>query len=161
MTSGPHKTGRRRRNSISGAFAPRLIEMLESPAYRVLSLSAHRVLSRIEIEHAHHGGSDNGKLPITFEQFEDYGMDRDAIAPALRELEALGLIEITERGCAGNAGYRRPSHYRLTFRASEGVLSDGKTMEEASVIAAVARKTPPENIARRGGNRVRLALVKK
>ena len=168
MTSGPHKTGRRRRNSISGAFAPRLIEMLESPAYRVLSLSAHRVLSRIEIEHAHHGGSDNGKLPITFEQFEDYGMDRDAIAPALRELEALGLIEITERGCAGNAGYRRPSHYRLTFRASEGILSDGshewrriKTMEEASVIAAIARKTPPENTARRGGNRVRLTLVKK
>src|SRR5262249_59663340 len=70
------KSGRRRRNSISGAFAPRLIEMLEAPAYRVLSVSAHRALSRIEIEHAHHGGADNGKLPITFDQFEEYGMDR-------------------------------------------------------------------------------------
>ena len=57
----------------------------------------------------------SGKLPITFEQFEEYGMDRDAIAPALRELEALGLIEITERGCAGNAlqGFRRRPIRRL------------------------------------------------
>ena len=35
---------------ISGPFAPRLIEMMNSPAYRVLSLAAHRILSRLEIE---------------------------------------------------------------------------------------------------------------
>jgi hypothetical protein len=46
----------RRKNAIFGQFAARLIEMMESPAYRVLSLSAHRVLSRIEVEYAHHGG---------------------------------------------------------------------------------------------------------
>jgi hypothetical protein len=162
------KTGRRRRNAISGAFAPRLVEMLESPAYRVLSVSAHRALSRIEIEHAHHGGADNGKLPITFEQFKEYGMDRDAIAPALRQLEALGFIAI-ERGCAGNAEHRRPNLYRLTFRPSDGVVGDDgshewrrvKTMDEALSIVTDARKTPPENSARRGGNRVHLTLVQK
>lgn len=53
----------RKRNSIDGQFQPRLIEMLESPASRVLSLSAHRVLDRIAIELGHHGGNDNGKLP--------------------------------------------------------------------------------------------------
>jgi hypothetical protein len=37
----------KRRNSISGQFAARLIEMLESPAYRVLSRSGHMVLARI------------------------------------------------------------------------------------------------------------------
>jgi hypothetical protein len=56
--------GRRRRTQIGGQVAPRLIEMLESPAYRALSLSGHRVLDRIEIEMAHHGGTDNGKLPV-------------------------------------------------------------------------------------------------
>ena len=50
----------RRKNRISGQFAVRLIEMLESPAYRALSVSAHRVISRIEIELASHGGNDNG-----------------------------------------------------------------------------------------------------
>jgi hypothetical protein len=59
----------RRKNAIFGQFAARLIEMMESPAYRVLSLSAHRVLSRIEVEYAHHGGQDNGKLPVTFDDF--------------------------------------------------------------------------------------------
>src|SRR5215471_4459427 len=92
-----------RKNRIAGQFAARTIEMMESPAFRVLSLSAHRLLARIEIEHAHHGGNDNGSLPVTYEDFVEYGVERHAIAPALRECEALGFIEITERGRAGNA----------------------------------------------------------
>jgi hypothetical protein len=76
---------RNRANSIPGQFAGRLIEMLEAPAYRVLSLSAHRVLSRIEIELGHHGGKDNGRLPVTYENFENYGIDRGSRLPRLSE----------------------------------------------------------------------------
>src|SRR5262249_14600385 len=47
-----------RRNKFEGQFAGRLRAMLESPAYRVLTLSAHRLLSRIEIELCKHGGED-------------------------------------------------------------------------------------------------------
>ena len=47
-----------RKNKISGQFAYRTIAMMESPAFQVLSLSAHRALARIEIEHAHHGGKE-------------------------------------------------------------------------------------------------------
>ncbi len=72
--------------------------LAERPAHRILSLSALRVLDRILVEHAHHGGKDNGKLPVTYEHFVEFGMDRHAIAPAIRELSALGFIEITERG---------------------------------------------------------------
>jgi hypothetical protein len=68
----------RKRNQIVGQFAPRPIEMLESPAYKVLSRAAHQVLARIEIEHAHHGGTDNGHLPVTYEQFVEYGLHRKA-----------------------------------------------------------------------------------
>jgi hypothetical protein len=108
---------RRRRNSITAAWAARTIEMLESPAYRVLSQSAHRALSRIEIELAHHGGEDNGKLPVTFDDFVDYGMHRTAIGPALAELEALGFIRITEHGkMARSAEYRRPNKFLLMSR---------------------------------------------
>jgi DNA-binding transcriptional MocR family regulator len=153
---------RRHQTSYSGQFAGRLTEMLESPAYRVLSLSAHRVLSRIEVEFGHHGGRDNGKLPVTFEQFEDYGIDRHSIAPAIRELEALGFIQVTERGCAGNAAYRRPNRFRLTYRDAEGVISDGshewrliKSIDEAKALQRAARATPTENQTRRGGRRVR------
>ena len=99
----------RKRNKIDGQFNARLIEMLVSPAYRVLSLSAHRVLDRISIELAHHGGNDNGKLPVTYEQFEEYGIHRRAIPPAIRELEALGFIEVTQRGRSGAGTFRWPA----------------------------------------------------
>jgi len=152
----------KRRNRISGQFGARLVEMLESPAYRVLSLSAHRVLSRIEIELANHAGYDNGALPITYDHFVEYGIDRHSIGPAIRELKALGFITV-ETGCAGNALYRTPSKYGLTYRAREGVLGDGshewrgiETIEEACRVAETARETHPENSRRRGGKRVAL-----
>lgn len=105
--------GSRRKNSIAGQFAARPIAMLESPAYQVLSLAAHRVLSRLEIEHAHHGGKDNGKLPCTFEHFEQYGLHRRSIAPALRELVALGFVEVT-------LGKASPATPTFASRASIG-----------------------------------------
>jgi hypothetical protein len=80
---------------------------MESPAFRVLSLSARRVLDRVEIEHAHHGGKDNGALPVTFDDFQRYGIHRHAVAPAIREVVALGFLEITQQGRAGNAAWRK------------------------------------------------------
>lgn len=74
----------KRRNSISGQFAARTIEMLESPAYRVMSRAAHMVISRVEIELGHHGGNDNDNLPVTKYDFIAYGICNDAIAPAVR-----------------------------------------------------------------------------
>jgi hypothetical protein len=132
-----------RKNKIGAQFAARTIEMIESPAFRVLSLSAHRVLARIEIEHAHHGGNDNGRLPVTKEQFVEYGIHDHAVAPAQRELEALGFIE-TEHGRAGNAEYRRPNLFRLTYRHTDRAAPTDewkrvKTLEEAQSLASAAR----------------------
>src|SRR5947209_8136024 len=93
--------------------------MLESAAFRVLSLSARRVLDRIEIELARHGGMDNGRLPVTYDDFVDYGMDRHAISPAIRELVALGFVEVTDEGRAGNAEWRTPNRFRLTYKATK------------------------------------------
>lgn len=84
-----------RRNRIAGQFAARTIEMIKSPAWCVLGLSARRALDRIEIELADHGGTDNGRLPVTYDDFVRYGIHRHAIAPGIRELEALGFIEVT------------------------------------------------------------------
>lgn len=145
---------RRRRTTIGAQFSPRRIDMLESPAYRVLSLSAHRVIDRIAIEHMRHGGADNGRLPVTYDDFEEYGIHRHAIGPAIREAVALGFIEITEAGRAGNAEWRRTQKYRLTFARSERDRNDGThewmkiTEEDAPLIAAAARKAKPEKTKR-------------
>jgi hypothetical protein len=135
-----------RRTSIGGQFAPRLIEMLRAPAYRALSRAAHQVLARIEIELADHGGTDNGKLPVTFDDFEQYGIHRHAIGPAIREVVALGFVEITELGRAGNAEWRRPSRFRLTYRNTRYAPTNEWqkiTEEQAECIARAARIAPP------------------
>lgn len=126
---------------IGGSFAARRLEMLESPAMRVLSLSARRVLDRIEIELCHHAGKDNGRLPVTFADFEHFGIDRHAIGPALREAEALGFIEITERGRAGNAEFRSPNYFRLTYRhMKRAEPTDEWQRHESTEDAAAAAK---------------------
>jgi hypothetical protein len=132
---------------IDGPFAPRLIEMLESPAYRVLSLSARRVLDRLEIEFARHGGrpDENGRLPCTYQDFVDYGVDRHAIGPAINEAIAEGFVIVTRPGSAGNAEYRQPALYLLTYRpfGAHQYVGNGwrriSTLEEAEAVAKVAR----------------------
>ena len=89
--------------------------MLESPAYRALSWSGHMVISRIEIELSHHGGNDNGRLPVTTDDFVAYGMHRTSVAPAIREAEALGFIRVTVHGHGGNAEHRISNQFLLTF----------------------------------------------
>jgi hypothetical protein len=105
--------GRIRRSTIGAQFSPRRIDMLSSPAWRALSLSAHRVIDRITIELMLHGGADNGRLPVTYDDFEKYGIHRHSIAPAIREAAALGFVEITVEGRAGNAEWKAapvPAH---------------------------------------------------
>jgi hypothetical protein len=137
----------KRRNQISGQFSARLIEMLESPAWKVLSLSGRRVVDRIEIELARHGGNDNGRLPVTFEDFIEYGIHHNAIAPAVRETQALGFIRVTDRGRGGNADFRQPNRFFLTFAHGRDSRANPpthdwrriKSLDEAMEIARAAR----------------------
>ena len=110
----------KRRNPITGQWSARPIAMQRSYSWRVLSRAAHQCLSRIEIELADHGGNDIDELPVTFDDFVAYGLHRSAIAPALAELEALGFIDITQRGVAARAADdRRPNKFRLLTRPWE------------------------------------------
>ena len=156
---------RGRKTTIGAQFAPRRIDMLRSPAYCILSLSARRVLDRLEIELADHGGTDNGKLPVTYQDFETYGIHRQAIYPAIRETVALGFVEITEQGVAGGAEFRKPNQFRLTYRHSHGLRGDGThewmkiTEEDAPVLAAAARlERPPQKQNLKYGNRQKSVL---
>ena len=142
-----------RRTKIQGQFAARTIDMLESPAFRVLSLSARRVLDRLEIELAHHGGQDNGRLPVTYEHFHEYGIHRHAISPGIRECVALGFVEVTEPGRAGNSEFRTPNLFRLTYRPTrvEGPTDDWRRIEAfdgAKILARDARMARSRTRAR-------------
>jgi hypothetical protein len=122
--------------------------MQRSYAWRVLSRAAHQCLSRIEIELADHGGKDIDELPVTFNDFEEYGVNRHAIGPALAELRSLGFIDITERGLAARAAeYRRSNKFRLLTRPWETKGSTRprwnrfESLAEAEADAAQARRS--------------------
>lgn len=88
-------------------------EMVQSPAWCALSHAALVAIFRLLIEHMAHGGAENGRLIVTFDQFEAFGLRRKSIGPALREAEALGWIVTTRKGRGGNADFRKASTYAL------------------------------------------------
>ena len=141
-----------RKFRIPGQWSWHTIEMLESPAWRALSLAARRVLDRLEIELAHHGGKDNGRLPCTYGNFEGYGIRRKSIAGAIRELVTLGFVEVTEKGRAAPEDFGTPNKFRLTYRPTHATntaiapTDDWKrikTEEEGEAVAAEARASRP------------------
>jgi hypothetical protein len=143
-----------RRRRIAEQFSPRLVSMQESAAYRVLNYSELRMLDRIEIELADHGGRDNGRLPVTFEQFRDYGIRRALIAPSRRALVALGFITFTPGLGAAAASNRRPNLFGMTYRhmgdAKEPTHGWRKIedLDEAVRVANEARDTLDEGARR-------------
>jgi hypothetical protein len=97
------------------AFIMTRLVMLDSVAYWALKPIEARILAVIEIEHMRHGGVENGRLIVTRRQFEKRGIPLKAIAPGLRALEALGFIEITQRGAAGVGEHAQAHRFRLTY----------------------------------------------
>src|SRR5262249_25534099 len=109
---------------------------------------AHLALSRIELELRHHAGKGNGKLIVTKRQFIKYGLHNDGVAPALRELEAVGII-IMQHGRGGHAEHWQPNHFLLNYLcgavdAHELITNAWQrimTMKEAEKLCAEARKS--------------------
>jgi hypothetical protein len=105
----------RTRNKLKEQFVPHVRSMLESPAWIALSITARRILDRLELEHMAHAGKENGKLVCTYDDFVKYGAGRKYIAPAILELRSLGFIEVTQWGRQAVGDGRLPSKYRLTY----------------------------------------------
>jgi hypothetical protein len=123
-------------------------------------------MRRLEVEHMKHGGAENGRLQVTFNQFVEWGVERNRIAPAIRELVALGIVEITERGCAGNERYRRANRFRLTYVNSKSREQPThewrkiRTIQEANQLAIEARAEKDSRAADKGRRGAR-ALAEK
>ena len=101
------------------------LEMLESVAYRSLNLAARNVLVRINVEHLAHGGFENGNLIVPYADFIAYGIRGPSIAPAIRQLEAFGLIRVN-RGRVFK-GEHEPNIYTLThLPTKDGALATNR-----------------------------------
>jgi hypothetical protein len=87
---------------------------------------------------------------MTYDALVAYGVHRQAIAPAIRELIALGFLEVTEQGRAGNAEFRRPTKVRVTYLKTKDAPPEHEwrhvTEDDAAMIAKGARR-PGSNSA--------------
>ncbi|CAL80536.1 Conserved hypothetical protein [Bradyrhizobium sp. ORS 278] len=134
---------RRKTKRIESQFIAHRIEMLESVAHSALSHAARRVLDRLEIEHANHGGVENGNLACTFDDFARFGIRRRSVAAAIRELEGLGFVQVTQRGRRAAGDFYMPSRYRLTylFTKHSGPTDEWKRVSTQTV-AAIKNRNP-------------------
>ena len=117
-------------------------ELLASAAWRALTGNGRMVIDRVLIEHMRHGGAENGNLPVTYADFVTHGIRRNSILPAIKECEALGLIERAP-------GVRARSQFKgspQTFRISWLPTSDGgdaanrwRTINELGDAAEIVR----------------------
>jgi hypothetical protein len=96
------------------SFIMTRLVMLDSTAYWALKPIEVRILQVIEIEHLRHGGVENRRLIVTRRQFEKRGIHKDAIAPSIRALKALGFIDL-DRGAAGVGDQAQAHRFRLTY----------------------------------------------
>ncbi len=88
--------------------------LLESDAWRSLSLNALRVLHVLMLEHMAHHGGENGNLAVTYDDFQRYGIRRGSIRMAIEEAIEAGLIARTNDG-GGWPVMRTPARYRLEW----------------------------------------------
>lgn len=93
-------------------------ELMVSPAWRLRSINAARLIDFLLVEHLNHAGTENGTLMATYDQLVDFGLTRSEIKNAIREAGFLGLIKVTHEG-GRYAGSNQPSTYRLTFYADK------------------------------------------
>jgi hypothetical protein len=122
------------------------IDVLESPAWAKLSLNARRMLDRLLIENIRHGRKENGRLRVSYEQFEGLGIGSRLIAPTCRELTAAGLLAITKGRRIGH--YQAPNLYRITFAGTTDAFPTWRPLYAATDGTDVPKisttEAPPE-----------------
>jgi hypothetical protein len=94
-------------------------EMYGSHAFQdlVRHRAARIVVDRIAYEHTRHGGKENGRLKVTYDDFVAWGMSRSSVGDAITIAQALGWIKLVTRGRASFEDTRFPSEYALTWQS--------------------------------------------
>lgn len=95
------------------------IDVIDSAPWRGLSINARRVLDALIAQHFRYWQKENGKLQISYHDFENAGVTKHLIGKAIKELKAAGLITVRQ-GTPINDVMRPPSLYDLTIYPAKG-----------------------------------------
>lgn len=114
---GAENSRKRKARSLptgSGFNVPIPRDLLASPSWTVLSRQGHRLVTALMIEHAEHGGEENGRLKCPYDTLTARGMRRADIKNSIHEAKALGIIDVN-LGQRSHGARRLASTYRLTW----------------------------------------------
>jgi hypothetical protein len=148
-------------------------ELLESGAYRCLSIHGIRALNRIQIEHMAHGGLENGRLKVTWNDFVKYGIGRRYVAFAITEITAMGIVAIERRGRKFHGEDRGdPTQYRLTYlpvsepanmypATNEWKRFGTSTVAAKNALKKIPNKKPANHFRAKPKRKIALSLVPK
>ena len=75
------------------AFAKLPRDLLESTAWRSLSIHARRLIDFLLIEHMRHRGRENGRLLAPRRQLIAFGVHAHFVSAAIEETERVGLVD--------------------------------------------------------------------
>ena len=103
-------------------------DLLESDAWRGLSINARRLIDFIMLEHMRQGGKRNGLLLAPREQLEAFGIGRHFISGAIHEVARTGLVDVIrgprpESKCLSlhlGSGKRRRANQSVAGSVSSG-----------------------------------------
>jgi hypothetical protein len=92
------------------------LDVLESAAWRRLSINARRIMDRLLLENFRHFYVENGRLRVSFRQFADCGVAMRFAASGIAELVDAGMIAVTKGVASGSLD--APHLYRITFHGT-------------------------------------------
>jgi hypothetical protein len=99
-------------------------EMYESFAGRELFKhdAALSLVHPIALEHLRHAGKENGRLKITYDDFQEWGISRARIGDAIAIAEVLGFSKRVKRGRASWEDQRESGEFALTWQSIDSEL---------------------------------------
>ncbi|MCS3896444.1 hypothetical protein M2171_005577 [Bradyrhizobium japonicum USDA 38] len=133
-------------------------DLLCSPAWLAMSDQCRKLIDALMIEHADHGGVENGNLKCPYDTLVARGIRRGNILGAVLEARALGILD-PRRGVRSYGSRKTPSTYRLTWLGTPDGLTPTNewraihTREEAELRIASAMGTLKQERARKAAER--------
>lgn len=114
--------GRDKRNEARrDHFTMMLRATMESPAWQALSVHAQALYPWLKLEWKGPKANNNGRIQLSVRQAAVLlGCSRETAAKALRDLQAKGFIQVTQKAVLGITGTARCNQYELTEIAMPG-----------------------------------------
>ena len=124
--------------------------LLQSPAWRVLSLYGRQFIDFLHVEHMNHAGQHNGKLIATYGQLTEAGIPKKHIKSAIFEATELGLVTVTHRGQRDDPNLYELNTLPVIGRLAMPNLWKRVTEAEAAAVKEMVRKLRTQSRGKSG-----------